>query len=388
VPASDDVVSAAIAPQTLADVVRAALEDEDARVTSWRAQQIHGSLGPGAKVYRVIGDAEIAGRSLTHWSFVLKVFSLAGGWLEAANADSNAWDYWKREWLIYRSPWLHRLTGKLRAARCFGTGESGAGYVWIAMEDLTAADDRPWPLARFGIVAQHVGEFNGAHLTVESLPSEDWLSSGWLRGSTERTEPMIGLLPTVADHPLVSRMYPPATIKDLLRVWEERDALFEALDALPQTLCHQDVFPRNVFVVAGEQGEQSVTVDWAFCGLGPVGQDLTALVGASLAFFEADHATADELETQCLRGYLRGLKATGWHGPVEDVEFAYLASLVLRYGVGAIGSVLMFTLDESVHGLVEQGFGRPMGDIVESIRGTVQFQRDRIRRAERLLKSR
>jgi hypothetical protein len=361
--------------------------DEDVRVTSWQAHQIHGSLGPGAKVYRVMGDAEIKG-GLISWSFVLKVFSLAGDGLEAANADSNAWDYWKREWLIYRSTWLQQLPGKLRAPRCLGTGESEDGEAWIAMEDLTAADDRPWPLARFGTLAQHVGEFNGRYLTVESRPAEDWLSAGWLRGWTERTEPMIAVLPTVADHPLISRMYPPAIIEDLLRLWQERGALFEALDALPQTICHQDVFPRNVFVVAGKQGEHSVTVDWAFCGLGPVGQDLTALVGASLAFFEADHATADELETRCLRGYLRGLKATGWDGSVEDVEFGYLASLVLRYGVGAIGSLLTFTLDESMHSQIEQGFGRPMASIVESLGRTVQFQADRIRRVERLLDSR
>jgi hypothetical protein len=370
-----------------AALARAALKDEEARVGSWQAYQIQGSLGPGSRVYRVMGYAEIKGR-LTAWSFVLKVSSLAAEGLEVANADSHAWDYWKREWLIYRSSWLHQLAGRLRAPRCLGTGESGDGYAWIAMEDLTAAGDRPWPLARFGTVAQHVGEFNGGHLAVESRPAEDWLSTGWLRGWTERTEPMIALLPTVADHPLIARMYPSAVIEDLLRLWSERGALFEALDALPQTICHQDVFPRNVFVVAGERSEQSVVVDWAFCGLGPVGQDLTALVGASLAFFEADLATADELESQCLRGYLQGLKATGWDEPIPDVEFGYLASLVLRYGVGVLGSVLTFTLDESLHPLVEQGFGRPMASIVESIGGTVQFQAERIRRVERLLDSR
>src|SRR6478735_2602602 len=180
-----DQVLAAIAPRTHVDLVRAALKEEDLRVTSWHARPIHGSFGPGAKVYRVTGDAEIRG-GLMPWSFVLKVFSLGGEGLEAAHADSNAWDYWKREWLIYRSTWLEGLSGKLRAPRCLGTGESEDGEAWVALEDLTAADDRPWPLARFGAVAEHVGEFNGRYLTIESRPGEDWLSAGWLRGWTER----------------------------------------------------------------------------------------------------------------------------------------------------------------------------------------------------------
>jgi hypothetical protein len=183
-------------------------------------------------------------------------------------------------------------------------------------------------------------------------------------------------------------MFPPTIIEDLLRLWRERDALYEALDALPQTLCHQDIFPRNVFVVPGQRGEHSVAIDWAYIGLGPVGQDLAALVGASLAFFEADQAAADELEAQCLRGYLRGLGASGWHDSVEDVEFGYLAAQVLRHGVGGIGPVLMVTLDESMRPLVERGFGRPMQDFVANIAATMQFLSKRIRRVERLLASR
>jgi hypothetical protein len=346
-------VSALLADAAGADLVRAVLRDDDARVTSWQARKIPWGLGPGARVYKVTGEA-LTGDGITPCAFVVKTFSLAGTGLEAASADPHSWDYWKREWLAYRSPVLHRLRGSLQAPRCFGTGESVDGYAWIAMEDLTAADDRPWPLARFGTVARHVGEFNGGYLTGEPLPADDWLSSGWLRGWTERAEPMVALLPTVTDHPLIARMFPPRIIEDLLRLWRERDALYEALDALPQTLCHQDIFPRNVFVVTGQRGEHSVAIDWAYIGLGPVGQDLAALVGASLAFFEADQAAADELEAQCLRGYLRGLGASGWHDSVEDVEFGYLAAQVLRHGVGGIGPVLMVALDESMRPLVEQ----------------------------------
>jgi hypothetical protein len=334
-----------------------------------------------------MGEAKIDGGS-TPWAFVLKIFSLGGAGFEAASADPHSWDYWKREWLVYQSPLLDRLDGRLQGPRCFGTGESRDGYAWIAMEDLTAADDRPWPLSRFGTVARHVGEFNGSYLAGTPLPADDYLGSGWLRGWTERAEPMIALLPTMADHPLLARMYPPAVTEELLRLWRNRDALYDALDALPQTFCHQDIFPRNVFVVAGKQGEYSVVIDWAFSGLGPVGQDLAALVVASLAFFEADQACADELEARCLQGYLSGLEDSGWHESAENVEFGYLASAVLRYGVGGIGPLLTLTLNESMHGLVEEGFGRPLSDVVENVRATMPFLQKRIGRMQRMLASR
>jgi hypothetical protein len=136
------------------------------------------------------------------------------------------------------------------------------------------------------------------------------------------------------------------------------------------------------------QDERSVAIDWAFTGQGPVGQDLAPLVGASLAFFEAEHLGSDDLEAQCLHGYLRGLRASGWRGDAQDVEFGYLASEVLRYPLGGIGPLLIGTLDEGLHGLVEQVFERPIDEVVNNVHATATFHRQRIRRVRRLLASR
>lgn len=79
--------------------------------------------------------------------------------------------------------------------------------------------------------------------------------------------------------------------------------LYEALDQLPQTLCHNDVFPRNLFVRDEGRPEQSVAIDWAFCGQGSVGQELAVLVGATQAFMESRPERWDDLERDCLDGY-------------------------------------------------------------------------------------
>jgi hypothetical protein len=150
------------------------------------------------------------------------------------------------------------------------------------MEDLTDYDERPWSLQNFATTAQHLGEFNGSYLVGEPIPSESWLPQNWLRVWTARAEPMIRLLPEVADHPLIGRIYPPTAVQEMLQLWSEREVVHDALDWLPQTFCHQDSFPSNVFLRRSAQLEQSVAIDWAFCGQGPVGQDLAPLVAASL----------------------------------------------------------------------------------------------------------
>ena len=75
-------------------------------------------------------------------------------------------------------------------------------------------------------------------------------------------------------------------IDNLIKVWDLREQLLRALDELPQTICHNDIFPRNVFVLPNGIGH-SVAIDWAFCGRGAIGQELSALVAATLFFLES-----------------------------------------------------------------------------------------------------
>jgi hypothetical protein len=135
-------------------------------------------------------------------------------------------------------------------------------------------------------------------------------------------------------------------IKKLIELWTERAMFFNALNSTPQTLCHRDVFPRNAFVRPTPSGEQTVLVDWAFVGPGPVGAELTPLVEASMTWFECG---PEQAETTCLEGYLEGLQTAGWAGSREDVEFGYLASLVLRSGLGAFTPIVTIARDPDLH---------------------------------------
>jgi hypothetical protein len=371
---------------TCIDLARAALQDEHAQIEGWQVHELHASLGPGARLHRYRGAAE-TNRIEASWSFVVKSFSPEGEGFRAAGSSADAWDYWKREWHVYRAAWLPRLQGGLVAPRCLGTGE-GEGGAWIAMEDLTDYDERPWSLQNFATTARHLGEFNGSYLVGEPIPSESWLPQNWLRGWTARAEPMIRLLPEVADHPLIGRIYPPTAVQEMLQLWSEREVVHDALDWLPQTFCHQDSFPSNVFLRRSAQLEQSVAIDWAFCGQGPVGQDLAPLVAASLHLFQAEGLDPGRLEAQCLQAYLAGLRAAGWSGPEDDVRLGYLGSVVLRYSLGLIGPVLMCLLDEAMHAFLEEAFGHPLDDIVEHYRVAVRLNERWAAQLRQLLASR
>ena len=71
------------------------------------------------------------------------------------------------------------------------------------------------------------------------------------------------------------------------------------------TLCHQDLYPPNLFARRGAHGhDQTVLIDWSYVGLGSAGQDIGNLVPASvwMGYVPADALAA--LEQLVWDGYL------------------------------------------------------------------------------------
>ena len=79
---------------------------------------------------------------------------------------------------------------------------------------------------------------------------------------------------------------------------------------LPQTLCHHDVWPNNVF----ELGDHTALIDWAFAGYGHVGSDPGNLVTDSCGDLLLPAATLPELDAAAAAGYRQGLADAGWPG--------------------------------------------------------------------------
>jgi hypothetical protein len=363
------------------------LDSENAEIISRDSQEIFAGVGTGTHLYRVTGTAASRRRPVD-WTMIIKVFTLDQLNFQSISTDQTSWDYWKREWHVYRSPWQQELPGPLIAPRCLASGEvlteTDEELAWIAMNDLQAMDVRPWPATHFREVARHVGDFNGEYLSGRPLPNDSWLSRNWLRGWTEQAEPVMEMLPTASSHPVAGRIFNPELIDDLVELWEQREKLYQILDQLPQTLCHNDVFPRNSFANSLNRPNQSVAIDWAFCGPAPVGQELSALVGASQIFRESRPECWENLERDCIDGYTEGLREVGWSGS-DEILLGYFVSIALRFGIGSVPPALGLTLTDEHRDLIGRIFGCSYDEFVTHVAIGLRFQQRRIRQAKALL---
>jgi len=343
---------------TLTPLVRKALSSNTVEVSTWECEQLHGGIGLGTAIYRFVGQGRDQGQKVP-WSLILKTLCPT-----ADNILVSAWNYYKREADAYQSGWLDNLPGGLVAPRSFGVIEHPDGMCWIWLEDITDDIGSHWPLEHYGVVSRHAGQLNGAYLVDRPLPSWPWLSSGWLRENFARSAPVIPLIRNSLEHPLVCHWLPGDASDRLFRLWKERDLFLDALDRLPQTLCHLDLFRRNLFArkTTDSNEYQTVAVDWAYTGRGAIGEEIVPLVLASFALFEVDQTQIQALEDIVYEGYLEGLRDAGWRGDPRQVRLGYTAAS-LRYRLGELERVMSLILDESQHFFVAQAFGCPIEEI-------------------------
>ena len=158
-------------------------------------------------------------------------------------------------------------------------------------------------------------------------------------------------------------------------IWEERHAIVEAIEQLPQTFCHLDAFRRNLFSRRAADGrDRVVAVDWSMVGIAAVGEEIAPLVNGSVAFGSVSPADELELEHIVLEGYLEGLGDAGWRGNPDLVRFGYAATLYWRYAVGGfIGEMIPWMLDERHHAAVEQATGHSMEEGAERTAAQLAF---------------
>jgi hypothetical protein len=344
----------------LTPLVQSALNSETVEVMTWDHEQLHGGAGTGNAIYRFTGQGR-DGEQEIPWSLILKTLSPGEG-----NTDVSAWNYYKREADAYQSGWLANLPGSLAAPRCFGVIEHQDGSCWLWLEELADEIGSPWPLEHYGLVARHLGQFNGAYLADRPLPSWSWLSSGWLRQVIESSASAIPLLRDSLDHALIRRRMPGDAGDRYFRLWEQRGVYFHALDRLPQTLCHLDIFRRNLFSRRTAAGNyQTVAIDWAFAGRGALGEELVPLILGSVMFFEVGLDQAQALEEIAFESYLEGLRDAGWRGDPRQVRLGYAAAASLRYKFNDVERWLALALNESFHPMILQMWGMPIEDVID-----------------------
>ena len=296
------------------------------------------------------------------WSLILKTLYPA-----EENSDVSAWNYYKREADAYQSGWLEDLPGGLAAPRHFGVIEHPDGTCWLWLEEVKDEIGSRWPLEHYNLVARHLGQFNGVYLVDRPLPDWPWLSSNWLWHYVEQSAPAMELLRDAQASPWGRRWLPEKDSERFFHLWEERERYFDALDRLPQTICHLDAFRRNLFARKTADGDdQTVVIDWAFVGRGPIGADLSPLVWFTIAVGEFGLDRMQELEEIAFEDYLKGLRDVGWQGDPQQVRLGYTAAGT-RYLYPEVERWLALILDESLHAGMEQSIGMPIGQIFDTV---------------------
>jgi hypothetical protein len=242
-----------------------------------------------------------------------------GHWT-ARDDDPRRWTYWCREPLAYQHDLAAAYAGSgITAPACLGVHVDSSEAVLL----LDWADGEPgetWPQASYGLAAEALGRAQAPFLRGRPTPPVPWLSKGFLREYSAEKPVRWELLDDddAWAHPVVQETFPAGLREGVLFVHAHRERLYQISESLPRTLCHLDVWPKNLFL---RTGGQVTVIDWSFAGDGAIGEDPGNLVpDAALDHFIAA-SDLPGLERAVFDGYLRGLRTAGW---TDDPRLAQL----------------------------------------------------------------
>lgn len=359
----------------LNEIVGRALGSNTAVVNTWQIEPIPHTVinHVSAGLFRVNGQADVDGRAMD-WSLILKIMHLSpasrsGNW--AASDDPAHYNYWKREFLAYQSgilqPEGRPLAVDLLVPRSPGFAEQAGQIVWLWLEQIEGLPASEWTLERYGLAARHLGQMQGAYLAERPLPDAPWLSRHWLRQRLDgmTSQIMAGFDAPGWQHPLLRQVFPADQIERVRQLWQQRHHLLAALDQLPQTLCHLDFWPPNLFARRSAQGrEQTVAIDWSYVGIGAIGQDIGNLVPDSIWTRYVATKRLTELERLVCDGYIEGLHDSGYPIDPRQARLGYQLSAALGFGFLTHWLPQALT-DETMRAWIIQRYGLPVEQLIE-----------------------
>ncbi len=264
-------------------------------------------------------------------SAVLKVIGHSASghahWLSGDEPDH--WLYWQREALAYRSGMLDDLPGGLRAPTCLHLADRNDGTIAMWLDDERGTPATEWTIDRYGVAARYLGHMQGVCIG-RTLPSYDWLSRGWLREYLNQRDDDLTLVGNreLWRHPLLAPWFPTPPIERLMAMRRDQLDFLDVLGALPRTLCHLDVHPGNLFA---DTDDTTVAIDWAFMGIGAIGEDAGNLVPDSVLDFHIDPTRIQDLDAALTTGYRQGLVESGWTGPPSTARLGMTATIAAKY---------------------------------------------------------
>jgi len=313
-----------IDPTILTDVVRQDQRSSRFAITSWSVRRLSdkGIINPDGLWFLNGEGYDQAGSR--PWSLVLKIFQRP----EHESPPSDLW-YWKRELLVAQSGLLEHLPGPIKAPH-FHRAEETASGAWLWQEYIEPRSfPTTWGVAEYAFAAHQLGYWNGACVTSSPLPVEAWLARQPYRSWYTETNPEHDFRFTLNQRHITGTLRARYD-----RLWAERARFYRVLDILPPVFSHFDSQRRNLFIRQGSNArDELVLVDWACCGLGPLGAELQALVSMSASLLDWPPQEVAQLDAAAFVHYLRGLREAGWQGDTDSVRLGYVVSVATLLGV-------------------------------------------------------
>jgi hypothetical protein len=146
---------------------------------------------------------------------------------------------------------------------------------------------------------------------------------------------------------------------------------------LPRVFAHLDAFRGNLAGRDAGSGEETIAIDWAWAGIGAIGEELGPLVVATVLDGALPVEALPELEVVALDGYLAGLGAAGWHGDPRLVRLGYAATAPLRYAALLAADVAQAALFDGVRAAQEARHHAPIETVVRRWGSMITFLLDR-----------
>ena len=129
-----------------------------------------------------------------------------------------------------------------------------------------------------------------------------------------------------------------------------------------------------------DKAESSTTkvtaIDWAFVGIGKIGEEIGTALSIDLLFVDVAAGDARELSQAIFTGYCDGLCDAGWHGDLNLARFGYLVTAALSYGLAFCDGVA-HALQQPNGGVIGEAIvGKPINEVVEQYIETLPFLLD------------
>lgn len=242
-----------------------------------------------------------------------------------SSAEPSNWLYWRREAEVLEAG-LHQAYAPegLRGPRLLAVEARPDGAIDLVVEAVdgrTGPDLGPTDLVA---VARRLGCAQGR--LAARPPRFPWLSQRFLADHIASKHVRYDALQDEScwSHPLIRATWPSGLRTGLRRLADRRQELLGMARAAPRTFCHLDLWSHNLFT----DGDGTVVLDWACCGDGALGEDVSNLVIEAVLDELVEPSILGELGRDALDAYCDGVASSGWSGPREAVERGFHAAAV------------------------------------------------------------